>query len=409
MTPEQKEKKLYWMLILSTTLVVALVVAGIFIDMTVRSRDFADEENLVQARAFFKSVLSAWQWNARAGGVYVVKQTGDAPGVSEITSRDGRVLALRSHAFVMRDIARFAEKEGGYRFRFTSLKPLDAHDKPDAFEERALNLFKRDGLREAYGTEPLDGKTHFRYIAPLVVEPACLRCHGNSGYAVGDVLGGISISFPLEEQRDRMTRHYASMAFFCGLAALLLFGAIYWFASQLMTKLSTARSKVAQISIADELTGLYNRRHIMNRFTEEYEQARRLKSNLSCIIADIDHFKVVNDLYGHISGDEVLKAVGHAFKGLVRAYDIVGRCGGEEFLFILPDTSIEQAWHFAERVRMHIREQAMAERQITISLGATCRDEKDQSIDDMIKRADDALFRAKNAGRDRVAWSPDEN
>jgi diguanylate cyclase (GGDEF)-like protein len=149
---------------------------------------------------------------------------------------------------------------------------------------------------------------------------------------------------------------------------------------------------------------LYNRRHIFARFHEEFEKTTRLGKSLSCIIADIDHFKTVNDQYGHLTGDSVLKEVAHRIRQSIRVYDILGRYGGEEFLIILPETDIEQAWHFAERTRMQVKESPIMDNVITISLGVTCLQEGDQTIDDMIKRADDVLYKAKNAGRDRVEW-----
>lgn len=411
--PAMKEKKIYRTFILSTSLVVVLILAGIFIDMVVRTRDFANEENVVRARAVFKTIALARQWNALHGGVYVEKRKGvesnplfDRP---DIRTGDGRVLTLRNHALMTREISEYAEKEGDFKFRITSLNPLNARNAPDAFETSALTRFTREGLREAYATELIDGRTYFRYMAPLLVERECLRCHRKQGETPGAVRGGISVRFDIEGVKSALRRNTMIIAVFGVVTTVLLLGLIWWFAAQLMKKLAEARMQIEKIAITDDLTGVYNRRHIMNRFTEEFEQARRLKGNLSCIIADIDHFKTVNDLYGHLAGDEVLKATGQAFKSLVRAYDIVGRYGGEEFLFILPETSIEQAWHFAERVRMHVKERPMADRQITISLGATGREDDDQSIDDMIKRADDALYRAKNAGRDRVEWTPDQD
>src|SRR5208337_2344765 len=119
----------------------------------------------------------------------------------------------------------------------------------------------------------------------------------------------------------------------------------------------------------DDLTGMYNRRHILTRFSEEFEQGKRMNTNFSCIMADIDQFKAVNDQYGHLAGDEVLKEISRRFKSIIRAYDVAGRYGGEEFLIILPDTNLEQAWHFAERVRMMVKEQPAVNVPVTVSLG----------------------------------------
>lgn len=186
---------------------------------------------------------------------------------------------------------------------------------------------------------------------------------------------------------------------------VLLVGLIYYFTARLIRKLAEARQTIERIAITDELTGLFNRYHILTRFIEEFEQARRLGKNLGCIIADIDHFKTINDKRGHLIGDEVLKEVSKRIRRSMRIYDILGRYGGEEFLVLLPDTDLESAWNFAERVRMEVREGAIMGDRVTISLGVTCLQHDDQSIDNMIKRADDELNRAKNGGRDRVEWT----
>jgi diguanylate cyclase (GGDEF)-like protein len=191
-----------------------------------------------------------------------------------------------------------------------------------------------------------------------------------------------------------------------GIVAIAVLAAlIYYFTSQLIRRLADARRTIEKIAITDELTELYNRRYILSRFNEEFQQARRLNRSLGCIIADIDHFKMINDSRGHLAGDDVLREVARRIARSVRVYDILGRYGGEEFLILLPDTTLEQAWHFAERTRMQVKESDIAGNRVTISLGVTSIQEQDQSIDDMIKRADDVLYKAKNAGRDRVEWT----
>jgi diguanylate cyclase (GGDEF)-like protein len=172
--------------------------------------------------------------------------------------------------------------------------------------------------------------------------------------------------------------------------------------AQLIKKLAEARHRIENIAITDDLTGIFNRRHILSRFTEEFEKVKRLKTNLSCILADIDLFTSVNDTHGHLAGDEVLKEISHRIRNTVRAYDIVGRYGGEEFLILLPDTSLEDAKYLAERIRIHVRDNPIIRSRITISLGVTAMQAQDQSVDDIIKRADEHLYRAKKSGRDRV-------
>lgn len=168
--------------------------------------------------------------------------------------------------------------------------------------------------------------------------------------------------------------------------------------------------QLTTMAITDALTGIFNRRYLISRFEEELEKSKRHSSPLGCILIDIDKFKYVNDNYGHLVGDEIIKKVCGIVKESVRIYDVVGRFGGEEFLIILPDTKEDDAMHLAERLRNNVKEGLVFDIaggdtiNVTISLGVTCLKDEDISIDDMFKRADDALYKAKKGGRDRVEW-----
>ena len=408
--PVSREKKIYRNFILSTCLVTGLVLTGIFLNMAIRTRQLLNEETLIQARVVFNTILLTRQWNANYGGVYVEKR----PGVlsnpylvdPDIKTIDGRVLTRRNPALMTREISELSGREGMFRFHLTSLKLLNPENKPDAFEEQALRMFERDGLKETSTVERINGRTIFRYMAPLYVEEDCLQCHGPQNYRSGDVRGGISISFDIEDLQQKISRNTFLIVLFGVSTTAILLGLIYFFTAQLIRKLADARRQIEKLAITDELTGLFNRRHILTRFNEEFEQGKRLNTGVCCIMADIDHFKAVNDKYGHLKGDAVLKSLGHLFKNMVRAYDIAGRYGGEEFLIILPDTRLEQAWNFAERIRMQAKESLNGDVKITISMGVTCIQDGDGSVDDMIRRADSALYKAKSAGRDRVEWIP---
>jgi diguanylate cyclase (GGDEF)-like protein len=188
----------------------------------------------------------------------------------------------------------------------------------------------------------------------------------------------------------------------------ILLGFLYFFTIKLTKKISDARQKIEEMAITDELTEQFNRRHIMERFRVEFERAKRLKKDLGCILIDIDNFKSINDQYGHLVGDEVLREVSGLIKDSIRTYDILGRYGGEEFLIVLPDTNLDDARNLAERIRLNIKENLLLKSEVlhgkllTISLGVTRMKDTDLSVDDIIKRADDGLYKAKNTGRDKV-------
>jgi diguanylate cyclase (GGDEF)-like protein/PAS domain S-box-containing protein len=158
---------------------------------------------------------------------------------------------------------------------------------------------------------------------------------------------------------------------------------------------------------SDPLTGLANRRAFLERATSECARATRLDTDLAVLMMDIDHFKRVNDTHGHVAGDRVLKTLADVCRTTLRASDVIGRIGGEEFAILLPDTGTDQALETAERLR-----EALAAAQttltddttisVTASIGLTSRNGQIADIDTLLAQADDALYRAKREGRNRV-------
>ncbi|HTP05751.1 MAG TPA: diguanylate cyclase [Nitrospirota bacterium] len=404
--PVTEERNIYRKFIISTGIVIALVLSGIFLDMVIRTRQLINEENLIQARVVFNTIVLTRKWNANYGGVYVEKKEGveSNPYLKnpDIRTTDGRIFTKRNPALMTREISEYAAREGLFKFHLTSLKLLNPHNQPDEFEAEALRMFERGGKNEVSRVEQINNRSYFRYMAPLFVEEECLQCHGEQDYHIGDVRGGISITFDIEDIQHKLKLNTASIITFGITTTSLLIFLIYFFMAQLIKKLADARNRIENIAITDDLTGIFNRRHILSRFGEEFEKVKRLKTNLSCILADIDQFKSVNDTHGHLAGDEVLKEISHRIRNTIRAYDILGRYGGEEFLILLPDTGLEDAKNLAERIRVHVKDTPVISGKITISLGVTAMQAQDQTVDDIIKRADDRLYRAKKSGRDRV-------
>lgn len=154
--------------------------------------------------------------------------------------------------------------------------------------------------------------------------------------------------------------------------------------------------KVQEMARHDSLTGLPNRRALEEQLPRVMARARRSLSPLSLAIIDIDHFKVYNDTHGHLAGDEVLRACARAWDESLRGEDTIARVGGEEFLVLLPDTDPDQAAEIVERLR---EQTPMAQ---TCSAGLACWD-YGESIDDLLRRADEALYLAKAGGRDQLA------
>jgi diguanylate cyclase (GGDEF)-like protein len=162
----------------------------------------------------------------------------------------------------------------------------------------------------------------------------------------------------------------------------------------------------------DHLTQLANRRHLMRTLNQEFQRSQRSAHAVSLIMIDIDHFKAINDTYGHQQGDLVLKIVAETFRDQVREYDLASRFGGEEFALVLPDTGPAKALQVAERIREAIQalrfSGSLEPLRMTISLGvATFPNKAIRDIEDLIRVADDALYSAKHQGRNRVVLATD--
>jgi diguanylate cyclase (GGDEF)-like protein len=173
-------------------------------------------------------------------------------------------------------------------------------------------------------------------------------------------------------------------------------------------RLATLNADLQRLARVDVLTGLSNRRDIEETLTGALSAARRHQSSLAILLIDIDHFKRVNDTRGHQTGDAVLTATGHALKMALRTEDSVGRWGGEEFLAVLPNTDADGALVIAERLRAHAAKpgpgSADPRDAITVTIGAASW--QSGGMDDLITRADHALYAGKSAGRNNVQLSP---
>ena len=172
-------------------------------------------------------------------------------------------------------------------------------------------------------------------------------------------------------------------------------------------ELEKANAEIRQLSITDPLTGCFNRRYMDQHLTLSLEQAKRYRRNLSIAICDIDHFKNVNDQWGHLAGDRVLAEVGQALRNSLRESDWIARYGGEEFLVMLPETESSDAQALMEKVRGLLEEMQIPfngkSLRITASFGqASLEIGKDESVADLVGRADACLYEAKRTGRNRV-------
>jgi diguanylate cyclase (GGDEF)-like protein len=164
---------------------------------------------------------------------------------------------------------------------------------------------------------------------------------------------------------------------------------------------------VETLGLTDALTGTYNYRYLLEALGREIERARRFEEKLSVLMLDMDNLKAYNDSHGHLRGSQVLRRVAQVARGELRAMDIIAKYGGDEFVIVLPQNGREGANLVAERVRRAIENHPFPGEEvsgrITSSLGIAVYPEDGQTVEDLIDRADQALYRAKGMGRNRVS------
>ncbi len=173
------------------------------------------------------------------------------------------------------------------------------------------------------------------------------------------------------------------------------------------------QESIKQLGLRDPLTGVNNRRYFDQRLQEEVSLAHRHAQPLSCLFLDLDHFKRINDNYGHQAGDQVLKQSAQIFSACMRNSDVLARYGGEEFVILLPNTAHHDAFEVAERIRQHIAQTQFGisdnlQLQVTLSIGlATLGDENTAitTAQQLVQAADQAVYHAKESGRNRVCYA----
>jgi diguanylate cyclase (GGDEF)-like protein len=362
------------------------------------------------ARLIFDHITIVRDWNADHGGVYApVTNTTQPNKYLEVDYRDIRIdenmtLTLINPAYMTRQIAERATKSNGIQLHITSLNPIRPMNKPTNLERKALLEFEADITTEY--SRLLAGSNGYRlfYMAPLMTTQACLRCHEEQGFKEGDLRGGISVTIPDVHPAPIQTIVIGhSIIGILGTAAIII----------LLQKLSASYHRVHQQSILDPLTSIPNRRHFIDRLINEYRRANRNKTAITLLICDIDYFKQFNDSLGHLEGDDCLcKVAGTIQKSLHRAGDLCARFGGEEFIIILPNTGRSGGEKVARRIQREIASLAIAhptspvDACITLSIGIATDHEQYPSHYNLIKRADDALYRCKARGRKRIEYEP---
>jgi diguanylate cyclase (GGDEF)-like protein len=273
----------------------------------------------------------------------------------------------------------------------------------------AITLFWLEILPHAVlGTLMLGWDSGFYYLtlmfAPLVtLTNARLRALGQTLFVVL-VLASLEVVLARQGPLTPIAGHYLLMLKWFHL--LMLVGMLSGLASYYWGKITNAEKRLRKLAVVDALTGLHNRYHFQQVWDLELARLRRSAGQACVLMVDLDHFKAINDTHGHLVGDRVLVEVGRVLKQGVRDVDALARWGGEEFLLLMPDTSLDVALLVAERLRTGISACVLGDQagevRITASFGLT-ELRSDDSLSQAIARADQAMYRSKTQGRNRVS------
>lgn len=414
-------ERYFWVLVISWT----VIVAGLLAWNVVQTRMWTREMAINEARANFNRDRTFRLWATGHGGVYVPvnENTLPNPYLSNIPERDietpaGQHLTLMNPAYMIRQMNEQFSDLYGIAGHITSLNPLRPENTPDEWERKALEAFEM-GETEVLEFTEAEGKQYLRLMQPMITQEGCLKCHGQQGFKVGDVRGGVGISLPMDSLLTRERQVVITQALSLGLVWLFGLGGLGLGSGELSRRvlerkrvekaleaanltLQDTLAREKELARTDPLTGINNRRCLIERAEHELDIAMRYQQPLSVIMFDIDHFKNINDTFGHLVGDQILQRVTQSACNQLRSADVIGRYGGEEFIILLPMTKPEQAYSLAERIRESVAAFSLSapkgEASVTLSIGIV-EYSSPESLEDVFRRADEAMYAAKQAGR----------
>lgn len=407
--PLKKSHLLPWVMVFGTIWSLAFL-ASLYLNIE-RDRDMVISQALSHANTAIDKDMSYRHLVSSVGGVYLPTDRGIEPNPllshiphREVITQEGRELTLVNSSYFTRLVhdSEAAMFPRGVRGHVTSLKPLRPANAPDEWERDALQAFV-SGAEEWRGVYQKGGREYFRLMRPRMVEIACLECHTDQGYKLGDVLGGISVSVPMDSLRA--ASEYRIFQF-------SLWHFVLWFAGMLglMLGYHLLRNKEYQTRFAalhDVLTGLPNRALFMDRLTQRLESAKRHDHTGAVLFLDLDRFKTINDSLGHVVGDGLLREVGGRLKGITRGEDTVARLGGDEFVVLLAELDDDaeaiamEVQYVAEKILDVLAEPHWFRRQklyAPSSIGIALFSQESQDVNEVLQQADVAMYRAKESG-----------
>lgn len=263
--------------------------------------------------------------------------------------------------------------------------------------ESDSHLEQKDSLRDLAEEHVLDVDVVETYV-PIGVE--------------GKVVGAFEIYRDVTSYRQDIRTAAVTSLIILGGILLLVTSTAFLFVRRSVRGMAEVQERLREMATTDALTGVFNRGTILARAREEISRFDRRREqdstySLSFILLDIDHFKIINDTFGHLTGDQVLREVSERIRSSLRDYDLFGRFGGEEFLVVLPDAALDGALATAERIRQATYAKPFVFKEplinVTVSLGVATTREDERDLTKILRRADESLYLAKERGRNAVA------
>jgi len=243
--------KLWQNFLRKNSLVMLVFAFGLAIGLFIRGNQLIQAMIEERASSHFRNIVMARRWVAQYGGVYVKKTPGmeSNPYLEnpDIVSMDGQIYTKKNPALMTRELSELAEADSLYSFHITSLNPLNPGNAPDDFELEALRKFEA-GQSHDQTTVTRDGKTFFRYMAPLITEESCLQCHAKQGYKVGDIRGGISVLFDITEFEADHRINNILIFIFSIVSVIILITMTYVLIRGLMKRLDVALKEINNLS-----------------------------------------------------------------------------------------------------------------------------------------------------------------
>jgi diguanylate cyclase (GGDEF)-like protein len=365
-----------------------------------------------QARAAIEKDLLYRDVVSQVGGIYMPVDQGITPNPylehlpnRDVITTDGRQLTLVNSSYFTRLVHDLEIVLAPYGIQGHSTKenPLRPENAPDDWELIGLNKL-RSGLPEWSEETQIDGKPFLRMIRPRMAKASCLKCHPEESAKPGELMGGLSVSVPLDELQANADERILSIAGWHG--GLWILGMIGLVLGNRL--LSTQADTLRHSALHDILTDLPNRALFMDRLMQKLESAKRRKLTGAILFLDLDRFKTINDSLGHSIGDELLKRVAERQRFMLRAEDTVARLGGDEFVILLadlhadPEVAAIEAKTVAEKIREALSQPYQVAHHTlhtspSIGIALISPDSHDGS--EILKQADAAMYQVKAQGR----------